>query len=73
MFLREEAARLKDLKGNECLESGYQVMKDRERPNEEAYILIVTYSNCDVHKERLMKSFEPVQWGIKPKGSIGIQ
>ena len=73
LFLREEASRLKDLKGNECLESGYQVIKDRERPSEDKYILIVYYQNCDIHRERLLNAFEPAQWGIKPKGKSGFQ
>lgn len=64
MFLKEDGSRIYNLKGEDCLESGYQAVK---APNGDTYRLITFYSNCDVHKERDMKDFEPQQWLIKPK------
>lgn len=66
LFLKEEDKFITDLKGNNCTESGYQVV---QAPNGEHYRLITFYSNCDVRVDRKMKEFEPKQWGIKPKGA----
>lgn len=58
IFLKEERFTIKNLKDEECLESGYQI---RRQPDK-SYRLTVYYENCDVHTYRLLKEREKGQW-----------
>lgn len=62
VFLKEDESTYYNLQGNECIESGYQL-------DEQGKQLITFYSNCDFHRYRLLKEFEPGQWS-KKKSSI---
>jgi len=68
IFLKEDSSRLYNLNGDDCLESGYQVIKT---PNGKQYRLTYYYSNCDIHKDRILKEFEIKHWA--PSGTIEIQ
>lgn len=68
MFLKEDGSRLYNLKGDDCLESGYQVIK---APDGQQYRLTYYYSNCDVHRDRLLKEFEIKQW--VPSGKVELK
>lgn len=72
LFLKEDDSRIYNLKGDDCLISGYQVIK---APDGQRYRLTTYFSNCDVHTDRLLKEFELKDWGIQPKkkGSVGLQ
>lgn len=71
LFLQEEDSKLVDLAGATCLESGYQVMKHPAL--EDKFILITTYENCKVTKERVLRDFEPKQWPkTKAKMRVGF-
>lgn len=70
LFLKEDDNRWYNLQGKDCLESGYQVMKNLDGDD---YRIVTYFSNCEVHRERTLKEFELKQWGVKPKGSVGLQ
>jgi hypothetical protein len=59
LYLRETNYSLYDLKGNECLISGYQLDSNGTR-------LITFYKNCDIHAQRALEQFELKQW-LEPK------
>lgn len=63
MFLKEDTSRLYNLQGNDCIESGYQVIK---APSGEKYRLTYYYSNCDIHRDRMLEEFELNQWSVSP-------
>lgn len=55
VFLKDKEEYLYNLKGETCLESGYQLDDTSQR-------LITTYKNCDVRLNRKLEEFEPKQW-----------
>lgn len=58
IFLEEKSQRVTNLKGEECLESGYIV---------EETILITHYKNCEVQTQRILDEREIKQWLPTPK------
>ena len=60
IFLKEEQWNIKNLKGDNCIESGYQIRKQKD----ESYRLTIYYENCDVHTYRLLREREKQHWGI---------
>lgn len=62
IFLREDQYKIKNLKDELCIESGYQLRKQKDG----SYRLTVYYLNCDVHAYRLLREEEHKQW-ILPK------
>ena len=65
IFLKEERSIVENLKGDTCLESGYQIRKQRD----DTYRLTVFYENCDVHVYRLLREREKEHWAL-PKELI---
>lgn len=65
IFLKEEQWNIRNLQGDNCIESGYQIRKQKD----ESYRLTVFYENCDVHTYRLLKEREKEHW-ILPKEPI---
>jgi len=63
IFLKEEDNRFYNMKGENCVESGYVVSKAEVSSG---YLLRTTYYNCEVTKEHKLKDFEVKQW-ILPK------
>lgn len=64
LFLKEDSSQLYNLQGSPCIESGLQVVFPSDN---NTYELITLYINCDIHKNRIMESFEPKQWIIEKK------
>lgn len=60
IFVKEKDSSLANLKGDSCIESGYQLDQDGKR-------LITFYSNCDIHYYRVLEEFEIKNW---PKGKV---
>jgi hypothetical protein len=59
IFLKEIDSNIYNLKGELCLESGFQINKEKEP---DIYDLITYFNNCDIHLERRLKDFELKQW-----------
>lgn len=63
LFLKEDDSRFYNIKDEDCLESGYQIKKHTKFKDK--WVIITSYENCAIHKERVLKDFEPKQWLIK--------
>jgi hypothetical protein len=60
IFLKEYNMRLYNLNGEDCIETGYQLVKSID--GTDSYRLITFYSNCSVHKEHLLDEIEIKAW-----------
>lgn len=58
VFFKEDDSTLINLEGANCQQSGLIV-------DEKKHTLTEYYTNCNVHKIRKLKDYEPKQWGIK--------
>jgi len=65
IFLKEERNSIVNLKGETCLDTGYQIRKEKDG----SYRLITFYENCDVQIRRFLREREKQQWILpdKPK------
>lgn len=59
VFLKEKSVEIKNLKGETCISSGYQLYKEGAE-------LITFYENCEVHYYRKLEEFEIKQWPQAP-------
>lgn len=66
LFLKEDDSHWYNLQGKDCLNSGYQLIKNTDG---ETFRIVSYYSNCDVHSERTLKEFEIEQW-VPKKGPL---
>lgn len=64
IFLKEHESRLENLKGDECLESGYQIYKEGKE-------LIIFYTNCEIHSYRTLDQFDPAKSGLPLQPKTG--
>lgn len=57
VFLKEHSSKMENLKGDECMESGYQLYKEGAE-------LIIFYENCDIHIYKSLDEFDPKKAGL---------
>lgn len=69
IFLKETDRRFTNIKGHNCLVSGYDV-----KPNKDSntYRLTTYYSNCDIRETRTLEEFEVMQWAKKNKLKLQV-
>jgi hypothetical protein len=71
IFLVQKQYRLYNSKGEDCLVSGYTIMRDMGQ--KERYKMTTYHSNCDTWEDRYLEEFELPQWGIRPKGELKLR
>jgi len=68
IFLKGDTGQFYDLKGNDCIVSGYSVMQN---PNDGIYRLTTFFKNCDIHVVRQLEEKELKNW--IPNASMEIR